>query len=399
MTQAQRIRITHKDMTDSTTVDLTETYEIDTTEGIAASIDSFSFNLLVGAKPVRTFELNDEINIYIDETTGNPTTVLHNGIISEVSYSLGIDGFGISIRGINRIERLMFSPRPALYATTFAYTDVNSVARVGWGAIITHLIDKANEFAGNNVSLITYDINSIPELGVMPQRYDSDWKAIYEHIERLVTPEWTPNGQEYLIELDITNKLQLRSKDTGAYQTFTSTINIDGSNVLSCGIIFGVFDIVNAVLLNCGKSKDASGNRTNSVLVPRWDSNSMNLYGAKTKYIVMEEIANKYYAAGNDTGRTVEEQRTDIKALGRIESKLIIDTLGSAKYKADIDLIGTNSYTRGKIYTIVSDVIPTLATGKLMRVYDIVHRFSGRSGWTTRLQLKEDAKTIQYGGS
>lgn len=392
MTTYQRVLINHTDITDSSTVTLTDMYDIDTQEGIEASMDTFQFRLLLGVKPSRTFEINDGIDIYMGDGSDDPTTLVINGIITELNYELSVDGMLITISGVNRVERLLFSPRPALYNKEFTHTDANDVARTGWDAIITHLIDKANDYKSSQDSTnITYDIDSIPELGDLDDNYHTDWKSIYEHLETLATDEWAPDGVNYIIELDTSNKLHLRSKDSSTYSVPAGTIDLDGVDVISTKVTYGLYDVVNAILINCGQ--DSNGN---SVFVARWDSTSMGQHGAKYKYIKQEELANSYYRDNEDYGKDIETQREDIKKKGKKKAAEVLTLFANPRYKVNADFIGTTSYVRGKVYWVTSSEITPLAfsPGRKLRLKNITHRFV-MNGWSTRLQLEEDEETIE----
>jgi|GEM_PF-3279001 len=398
MATEQRYKIVHTDRTDDSSVNLIEIFDFDIEEGIEASMDSFQFRIMIGVKPTRTIEVNDEIDIYIGEGSSDPSTLIINGIVTELFYDMDVAGIVLTVRGVNRVERLLFSPRPALYDKDFSYTDANDVARTGWDAIITHLIDKANEFKPeNDATLITYDTTSVPQLGDLENDYHSDWRSIYEHIETLTTADWTPNGQTYMIELDNTNKLHLRSKDSPDYSDVVGTIDLDGADVISAKITYGLFDVINAVLLNCGK--DANGN---SILVTKWDVTSMGEYGAKFKYIKEEEIADTYYGRDRGAGKDIETQRNEIRNLGITRVNEILSLLGQPRYKIDATFLGTTKYVRGKVYKVQSSEIAVLGTTeplKRLRIKNILHRFSARNGWMTSITLEEDEQTIKaYGG-
>ena len=396
MVSKVRYKIVHT--TNGTSTNLTEVFDIDTTEGIEASMDSFQFRIMVGSSNDVVFTLNDEIDIYFGTGEADPTNLIINGIITEIKHIISPEGNAITIRGVNRVERLLFSPRVALYDKDFSYTDANDVARTGWDAIITHLIDKANEFKPeNDDTLITYDTTSVPQLGDLENDYHSDWRSIYEHIETLTTADWTPNGQTYMIELDNTNKLHLRSKDSPDYSDVVGTIDLDGADVISAKITYGLFDVINAVLLNCGK--DANGN---SILVTKWDVTSIGEYGAKFKYIKEEEIADTYYGRDRGAGKDIETQRNEIRNLGITRVNEILSLLGQPRYKIDATFLGTTKYVRGKVYKVQSSEIAVLGTTeplKRLRIKNILHRFSARNGWMTSITLEEDEQTIKaYGG-
>ena len=390
-----RYKIVHTDRTDASTQDLTQLYDIDTQEGIEASMDTFHFRLLLGTKPSRTLVLNDGIDIYIYYGNEAPTTPVINGIITEIKYEISVDGMVITVDGVNRVERLLFSPRPANFDNDYPYTGLqDSVARTGWGAIITHLIDKANDYkAKDDPTFITYDITSIPDLGDLQRDYWTDWKSVFEHLETLSTDEWTPNGQNYLFYLETDNKLWFKSKDTATYKTPSGTIDLDGSNVVNCTVVFGVFDVVNAILLNCGTDRDGG-----TVLAHYWNATSMGQYGAKFKYIKIDDIAESYKKNPDnisDPMPTIADERAGILADGISRAKEIVSILGDARYKIDIDMLGTTSYVRGRTYNITSSQISEIGTTnpKILRLINIIHRFSARSGWTTRLQLEQDEQT------
>lgn len=397
----KRYRIVHTDRTDSSTADLIQSYDMDTDEGIQASMDSFQFRILLGSKPDRTIELNDGIDIYFGEGASDPTQLIINGIVTELVYDISVTGYVLTVRGVNRVERLLFSPLVASYDSDFAYTGKrDSQARTGWGAVITHMVDRVNEYkADADTTLITYDSTSIPQIGNLTGDYRSDWKSVYEHIERLSSAEWTPNNQNYMIELDTDNKLHLRSKDTDAYKTPVTTLDLDGSDANHTSLTYGFFDVINALYLNCGVDRNG-----NSVIVTLWDSNSMGQYGAKFKYIKEERIAANYRSApGYDDTVAIDTERAAIRNEGKKRAAQIISNLGSPRYKCDIDFdIGNTNYIRGKVYKIESSEIDAVGTTEPLiplRLYNIIQRFSARSGWTTRLQLKEDEETIKQKSS
>ena len=285
MSTIQNFRILHTDNTDASTVQLTEVFEFDIEEGLNANMDSFQFRVLLDVGQKRSFDLDDGIKIYIDDGTAEPTTLIHDGIITELFYEIDVQGISVTVRGVNRVERMLFSPAVALYATDFSHTGArDSQTRTGWGAVITHLIDRANEFKSDqDDTVITYDITSVPDLGQLENEFNFDWNSIYELINIISSAEWTPDGNDYILELDTTNKLHMRNTSSADYTNSQGTIDLDGINVISSKVSYGIFDVINAIILNCGK--DTNGN---SILVTFYDSSSMNRYGAKYKYIKKE---------------------------------------------------------------------------------------------------------------
>jgi len=393
-----RYRIVHTDRTDASTQDLTNAYNMDTASGIQASMDAFHFRYLLGTKPSRTIALNDGIDIYFDYGSGTPSTLIVNGIVTEIKYEITVDGMVVTIDGVSRVERLLFSPRPANFDLDFAYTGLrDSVARTGWGAIITHLVDKANDYkAKGDDTMITYDITSVPNLGSLDIDYWTDWKSIYEHLTTLATNEWTPNGQSYFIELDTANKLHFRSRDTDDYKTPAGTIDLDGDDVVNCTVVFGVTDVVNAILLNCGP--DSNGT---TVLAHGWDGTSMGQYGAKYKYIKIEEIAKSYINNPDSDGEDIETERAGILADGKKKVREMLQILGQPRYKIDADIIGVATHVKGKVYNITSSQISEIGTTNPLkiRLQNVIHRFSAKSGWTTRLSLEQDEMTLLATGT
>jgi len=389
----QRYKIEWTSASDSSTEDITEAVEINEDEGIETTVDKFNFRILMGSMSA-TPAIRDLIKIYFDEGPDTPTTLVMDGEITELAHSYNVDGTFIVIRGMNRLERLLNSPRPFTAAVNFEYAAADAqdgVARHGVPGIIANLIDLANDTKREGQTDITYDVTSLPPTVIgggafpdLPQPYYKDWQSVFEHIETLSRNEWTQDGH-YVFFLDTSNKFNWVPLDSAPYSDPVSSFVLEGNDVIGWSSFHAVFDVINAVIMNAGK--DLNGN---TILAFGLDVTSMGQYGIKWKYEFREEIANQYIA--QNPGENNDTVRTAVKALAAIEINKILALYGNPRYKLDLTMLGSTSFAKGKVYSFKSTELGWTVSKKL-RLFSIQHIFN-TNGWTTSLHFEEDDTTI-----
>ena len=104
-----------------------------------------------------------------------------------------------------------------------------------------------------------------------------------------------------------------------------------------------------------------------------------------------------------EVANTKKEFNTIIKkearAQGTIIGQKVVDTLGSPRFKATVELTHGNvgSYNMGDLVTVIDPSVGWWGTtqdpGKKLRVHDVNHSFG--DDWTTTLQLEEDEESVK----
>lgn len=395
MSTEQRIRIAHTDAS-SVTRDVTEAVEFNDDEGIKTTVDSFDFRVLMGAS-IATFAVNDLVKIYLDEGSATPTSLVMDGLITEIQYSYDVDAPFISVKGINRLERLLNSTQPLHAEPSFNYSAADAqdgTARNGVAGIIAHMIDWANRYKGADGTDITYDTDSLPAVTTsggawpnLPEAYYKDWMSIFEHIETLSSNEWTQDGH-YIFWLDTDNKFYWQPLNSATYNDSVSEIVLEGSDVINFSATHSVFDVINAIIMNCGKDKNS-----NTIHTMDYDITSMGLYGMKWSYQMKEEIANQHIS--QNPGDSNDTVRARVKAKAKIIINNILKLYGNPRWKLDLGMQGNTTFVKGKTYTFRSTELGwTGANTRKLRLMNIKHSFNS-NGWTTDYNYEEDDKTLE----
>lgn len=359
------------------TYDITEAVEMSEDEGVEATIDTFQFRIDPQNMPI-DIEVDDTVKVYFGDDESTLELVM-DGIVQDIKFVINIDQNLLTIKGMNRLERLLRVQLPAQYSGVFA------------GSAIKNLIDLANLYKADGGTDI--DTSQIVTTGpAMPQGYYYNYKPVFQHIEKLSTNEFTASG-DYVFWLDENNVFQWVNS-TGSYYTDPVTkIHETEQDVLDFNISRSNFDVINAIIANIGDDKNE-----NSITILVLNTTSMGLYGAKWKYMIRKEVEQEYRRTLSDAeydALTNEEYRTNVKAFGKPVMQEVVDRMGEPRYKVDVTKYGTLAYSKGRTYNMVSTTRGTWTpdSPKRLRLKNIQHTFNMR-GWFTTLNLQEDPETI-----
>lgn len=406
------------------------------------SKDVFSFKLynrrsVDGTQNFSKFRgvlVKDYIEIYgyyLDEFTGTLSDyLLIAGYIDASTYSTTRSGAYYNVSGTNASDTLMNS----YAAATFSGTSKDTVPNM-----IISLVARANALAGTVASkriiaeLAVLDENGDRVSGgyIWPTRttgegfplvtYLKNYTNLYEHLKSISSTEYTADNVGYVYYLDKDNNLHFEPKRKGiSYQIYESDTN-------SLKIGTTTDDMVNTILLNCGKDMKGHG-----ILQRDYNSESIDEYGAKWKYQTITKISdgiknteknlpisdndgnyinddgypNAYpwyvsqsgesdgviYYVGKQLDSDTEYEsyiRAVIKTQGKKEAKRIVTDNGFPYDKVDIELAnGSSEYFINDIFITTSD---SSSYEKYLRIKEINHSFS--DSWTTSITLVEDLET------
>jgi len=378
-----RYRIVHEDKNTSVETDITEATEASCREGIKATVDTATFRVHANDLPV-TIGIDDGIKIYFGEGNPTPTTLIGDYYIESLKLRLDTGHSIYTFKCTNKLEALLKNVRPS----AFKKDDTNAPDTVGWTApgLIEHFIDIVNEYnadkenwvnIGKDVQSTKGDGSAFPYID-----YVNDYKPIFQQIEDVSTNQYTADGR-YIFYLDTDNNFVWKSRPS------TSSGNIIyGTDMINADIEKGVWDVINAIILNAGSDLNGS-----PIYILAYNLESIGEIGFKWKYVPALDIAKAWKRAHADitNNQTVREE---IKKDARNDAEEIIDRLGSPRWKAKIEIRGNASYDKGNVYGLrVPELGWTTGNEKEIRLTDVTHRFSVKNGWTTTLSLEQDEET------
>jgi len=374
-----KYRVVHTDYETSTETDITEAIDVSTREGIETTVDSFSFRISGRGLGSIYIDVEDAIKIYFGRGRSAPTSLIMDGIVNSIKYESTNKGDLYVISGVNKLEHIMNNVIPAAYRATDT-TGPNTASQ-----IIEDLIDKVNMFNDGLKTKWTNIGKTVTATTKKIDYYEMD-KPIYHHIEQLSTNEYTGNGT-YVYYLDSSNNFvwKLRPSDDAGQETGTIE---EGKDMLNIKLEKGIFNIINALIINCGT--DVSGRKITTYKI---NSPSIGKHGFKWKYVSKTNYASNYIAA--NTGATDSEVRDYARREAKGWAEDALKILGAPRYKATIEVRGDSSYVKGDIWKIQTrDYI--FNTGNKyynLRMKNIRHNYSSKEGWITTLELEEDEDT------
>lgn len=371
-----RYRVTHTDYSTAVTTDITEAMDVATREGIETTIDSFSIRVMGDGLGSLVVDIEDTIKIYLGRGRSAPTTLVMEGIINSIKYEITNKGGIYTIAGVNKLEHIMNNVIPAAYKASDAWTS---------STIISDLITKVNDF-NTGVKDTWIDIGKTISATTKEIDYYEMEKPIYHHIEQLSTNEYTGNGT-YVYYLDTSNNFVWKPRPTDAAGSETGTFE-EGVDALSIKLEKGIFNVINALIVNCGV--DYSGRK---ITTYRVNTPSIGKFGFKWKYVSKTNFASSYIAA-NASG-TDSEVRTYARDRAKAWADDVLKLLGAARYKATIEVRGSTSYVKGDVWKVKMRNY-TFNTGKKyynLRMTNVRHNYSSKQGWITTLELEEDEDT------
>lgn len=411
-----KYRLVHTNSAGTDTV-IVSAVNLDTDAGIKARTDSFSFRLPSFPEFQTLLQIDDRIRIYLGRDNDDLTSInflAQDGVITDLSKTVTVDGANWSIGGQDRLERLLNISMPA-----------NEVGTVP--TIIKNLINRANDFnLGNANKVITAELTSaggkIEDQAITYPTvvYRKPYTPVFEMIEELSQPKWTGDTLPYISYIDSNNEFNWARKT----DVITGSINVGDFYTIKLGK--DVQDIVNAVIINGGY--DFNGHSVTDVVY----NLSSARKGFRWRYIHAPEIAQQLktkaditidntYPYGNSaqyTGGIADTNaqfRTDVKkgitSGTRNSISLsgfrgiqqigfdITNKKGQARDKVTMTVRGTHNYVKGANYTInvsgfFRDSNGAPLDSKSMRLSEINHSLTAKDGWITELVFLEDELAI-----
>jgi hypothetical protein len=230
------------------TVVINDAIALDQDKSIEANSDSCSFRL----KNVKdsdgnytyrdNIKVDDRLIIYItskeDITSANKDNyVRFNGVVTEVEYEVAIDGKTLNIKGESRLRTLLNFSFPAVFEPQDDYDAYAST-------VIQSLIDAVND---DNLNYkITWDPTN--DTTSTPIQYSSNYRPVLEIIQEL--SKQSVNGEfNAIFYLTTDNRFVWKQKSTN-----TDSISlIEGYDFNKASIKEKVWEVVNAVIVDCGK--------------------------------------------------------------------------------------------------------------------------------------------------
>lgn len=414
--------------------------------------DSFSFDIInhrerSSGNTVYTdaadYSIQDFIKIYgyyKDTYTGTDSDhLLFAGFIDDVAYTTSGTSAVYTISGTNATDLLMNTLAPAL----FSGDNIKKVCDM-----IVDLIDRANGFSGSyedrsiSAELAIVDSNGNRTGGgyIWPTKSDGSdfpelsyvksYTSIFTHLKTLASTDYTEDEDSgFMYYMDLENNLHFEPKKYGAITSideYESPYNQISKTKTNDGM-------VNIVLLNSGP--DPNGNGTLSLKI---NNDSVQKYGAKSKYYTVDKIStqvlqaentepsggdangdysisdstnyptsfeddepwyarqnvtfnsNTYYIGQvlNDVDEFKDYIRTLMRYQGNVEAQRMVDEYGipldSLTYEPEF---GCDDYD---INDRVNISLQSIDYEKELRVEQIIHTFKVGSGWSTKISMTEE---------
>lgn len=387
----QRARIIHTDAITSTEIDSSDTSDsakrlaeflsIDGYQGIETNKDSFTITYQNTNKEMAGFfDVGDKIKIYFGEGTSAPTVMFINGFIESIKTEYSVDGNFITIDGANETRRMMSTMIPADYDNTNScYTIATDLLTrlVGVGRdsgdVTAH--PNANEFV-----TVKSDGSAFPT-----KEYYDVAKTIYEHFVVLSSDEYTEDGS-YIFYIDTDGYMHWKPKPNTIENIITEGTTLviaDETNKypLSITATKKAEDIINFLAIDCGN--DDTGEKIWAHAV-NYESVVKN--GWKYKYI-RHNLADQYIK--NNAGANTATIRAAVRDLGERWGNDFVSRKGQARWECEIEFRGTNAFSAGEKYKVISESNEWTGEGKLLRCQEVQQSFSAK-GWKTTLHLKQD---------
>ena len=377
--------------------DIDNVLKISVNLGLGEVADSFSITLNnYDNYQFEKFKVDDKLKIYakIDGTE----TLLLEGLIQEKTNNTTTDNKTVTLTGLNRLEKLF---------NAMVSTSGESVTKPAsyWIKNIIDQVNNNNSLGGTNREIL-YN-NSTISTTTQKQVYIRGYEKAFKLIEELSKDEFTGDGQYYYY-LDTDNYFHWKKYS----DVIEHSIN-EEDNTVSNRTRRGMFEVVNYIIMNCGKSPYGA-----SILQVDYSVQSINKYGWKVKLVSKESIANEltnkdrntkpeywdddsnfpnnypYYAVwGEETSsdsdyndKFVEE----VQRQGKSAINALLDKTTGAVNEVQLEAYNNTSfaYSLGQLTRLT---IPSnyWSNPEDLRITSITYSFDTK-GWITMLKLKED---------
>jgi len=346
---------------ESSAVNVTDVQKIRVNYGIDAIKDTFTIELSDTTNKYN-IDINDRIKIYL-YYLGNSEVLVMDGLVTELKNKAEEGRNTLTVKGNNILEILLNHQVRANFSSSTA------------SSIIQNLLQRASENQPSNRQ-ISWNAGNDTTTKVVS--YYSEYKPVFEHIEKLSSDEYTGDGQ-YIFYLDQSdNSLVWKRRPT----TISGTISY-ATHTISISRVKNANEVVNFYLINCGK--DLNGNSIHTYKV---NTTSIGKLGYRTKYEVRQEYAQMIKLLNITTDNN--KFRDLVKALARSNADRIMNKYSDGINTLSIAVEGSTSYTAGQLYEIVFPHAGWTANSKKqLRLMEFEHNFD-KSGWITNLEFKEE---------
>lgn len=395
-------------------VDLSEIISVNVNYKMGESADGFSFNYVnYNNFLFDQIKIDDRVKIY-GTLDGVNYTLLIIGIVNEKSNTSDFDNKIITITGLNLLEKMFNS----LVSTTGETIQRTSSY---W---IQNILQQVNEFngLGNSDRRIYYttspgstDSND-PNGNVYADAtitqtsnnvtFTRDFEKAFKLIEELSNDDFTSDGQYYYY-LDENNYFHYKKKPT----TVTSNIEY-GNSIIGHRTQKGMYNIVNYIIMNCGKSPYGT-----NILNFDYRVDSINKYGWKVKLITQESISgnmqtqerkklndwddgetfpNKYpYTTFWGESATSDGDYNDkfvehAWSVSQKKMRVLLDNSVDATYKSNVTVNANLGFSIGALHGL-NILDNNWVTPYNMRLDSVNLRFN-EGGWFTDLSFVEDTE-------
>ncbi len=372
--------------------------------------DGFSFNLFNdGGNDFEDISIDDRVKIY-GSLDGVSFSLLLDGIVNKKQQKGSVSGSYITISGLNRLEKLFNS---------MASTTGESIRHTAsyW---VKNIIDQVNEFnkLGGSDREIFYNNTTIVATSETIS-FVKDYERSFKLIEELSKPENT-GGINYVYYMDSNNYFYFvpRSDSENGVLTY-------GTDIISHTTNKGMFDIVNYIIMNGGKSPYQM-----NILQFDYNADSISKFGWKVKLvnegissalgtdeIRLMRMRNVYsedsffpssypfvtsWGVSVDSDKEYNDAYVDqvlISAKTRI--RILLNSNGGASYKASFSMLPSFGYGLYNTHTIVipfngKNSLYNWSVGVKLRIVSINYSFS-ESGWRTDLSFEQDFNKSEGG--
>ena len=352
--------------------DITETIVTDSRQGLKTRVGTATFQVQNVNNRFQTsstlqFKIDDACNIYMGyQNIGS--FIVFPGFVNEITQITDKNQQNIKISLVNKLERML------------SMMDAKDYPPSGSTAsqILTDVITRINGYRKSGEPAIGTGQIETTTGSITP--YAFNYKPVIDILKELSATEYTHNGQ-YIYYIDNSNNLVYKPRPG------VSNITISEYQFTEFNANYGIFDVVNAVIVNCGNDSNGA-----AVLVMGVNYGSVTEIGFRWKYYkndVAGEIRQQGYA--------VATERAKIKEKGQIWANSMVKTLGEPRWRIEATCKGTVYYPGTTTQMVQGEAIkitsPSNWSGnKVLRLQDIRQNFSAK-GWMTTIEIEEDDKT------
>lgn len=311
------------------------------------------------------FHIDDCVNVWLGYNNLG-SAVIFPGYVNEITQTSATNSQLIKVSMVDKVERMLSMMDAKDYGTGSTasqilidiITRINGYRKTGEPAIGTGSIQSTN-------ITITYAYN---------------YKTVTDILKELSVKEKTGNGQ-YIYYIDTANNLVYKPRPS------TTSLSVHEYQFTKFDAVFGVFDVVNAVIVNCGKDNDGK-----TVLAMGVNYTSVTDIGFRWKYYV-NNTTDIY------KNQTTTTQRTLARAAGGAWANDLTRELGYARWRITATYKGSLYYPGTTTLLIPGDVLTVTSPSnwvgtKNLRLQDIKHNYSTK-GWITTLTIEQDDITIE----